>query len=366
MNQTLRGFIKKELVQTLRDPRMRFVLFVVPMIQLILYGVALSNEVRNIRLAAFFESKDYVTRHIYERAIEGGWFVPAKSKHKDPFRVIQSGDADAVIVPPPGGFTRALGKGDANLQLLINSINVLQAQSVEGYLKNITRRTVQDDLKLKPNDAPIVFDVRVLFNPDLETAVFMVPGTMCMLMIIATLVMTNNAIVREKEMGTFEMLISAPVTGRDVILGKTIPYLFLGLMQFPLVLALAVFVFAVPQRGSMLTLIAATTAFVLTTVALGAMLSTFCRNQQQASLATFLFLFPAIMFSGLMFPIENMPSYVQWLSWIDPIAHYLGLLRNIMLKGGDSYYVSTRIGILLLLAMVSVYVSFKRFRTTLQ
>jgi ABC-2 type transport system permease protein len=271
-----------------------------------------------------------------------------------------------VIVAPPGGFTRAVGRGDANLQVLVNSINVLQAQSVEGYLKNITRRAVQDDLKRSPAEAPINFDVRVLFNPDLETAIFMVPGTMCMLMIIATLVMTNNAIVREKEMGTFEMLISAPVTGKDVIFGKTIPYLILGLTQFPLILALAVFVFNVPLRGSILTLIAATFAFVLTTVALGAMISTFCRNQQQASLATFLFLFPAIMFSGLMFPIENMPSYVQWLSWIDPLTHYLGLLRNIMLKGGDSYYVATRVGILLLLAVVSIYVSFKRFRTTLQ
>jgi len=365
MNPTLRGFVVKELIQTLRDPRMRFVLFVVPLIQLTLFGVAISTEVKNIRLAAFFESKDFVTRDVYERAINGKWFIPAKSSYTDPYKVIQSGDADAVILTEPGGFTRSLGRGQAKIQILVDAINVLQAQSVESYLSNIIADTVSDDLKIKPRPRPIIFDVRVLFNPDLDTAIFMVPGTMCMLMIIATLVMTNNAIVREKEMGTFEMLISAPVTGTEVILGKTIPYLILGLSQFPLILALATLVFRVPQKGSFVMLLLATTAFVLTTVAMGTLISTFCKNQSQASLAAFLFLFPAIMFSGLMFPIENMPTYVQWLAYIDPIAYYMGLLRNIMLKGGDLYYETTRIGALLVLAVVSIWISFKRFRTTL-
>src|SRR5262249_7656012 len=116
MNPTLKGFVRKELIQTLRDPRMRFVLFVVPIIQLTLYGVAISTEVRNIRLGAVFETKDYVTRDIYERAIHGKWFIPAKSSDQDPFKMIQSGHADAVIVPEPGGFTRGIERGNAKLQ----------------------------------------------------------------------------------------------------------------------------------------------------------------------------------------------------------------------------------------------------------
>jgi ABC-2 type transport system permease protein len=366
MNKTLLGFVRKELIQTLRDPRMRFVLFVIPVIQLFLYGVAISHEIKNIRITASFDPKDYIARHIYERAIYGTWFIPAKSNHTDPYKMIQSGEADVVLIPEPGGFTRAIGRGEGKLQILINSVNVLKAQTIESYLKNIIQRSIQDDLKLKPTPPPIQFDVRVLFNPDLNTAIFMIPGTMCILMIIATLVMTNNAIVREKEMGTFEMLISAPITGREVILGKTVPYLILGMAQFPLILAVAVFVFGVPERGPLLVLIASTLAFVLTTVAMGTLISTFCKNQQQASLATFLFLFPAIMFSGLLFPIENMPKYIQWIAYLDPIAHYMGLLRNVMLKGGEVYYISTRIGILVLLAAGSIVVSFKRFHTTLR
>ena len=364
--RTLIGFIRKELTQTLRDPRMRVMLFVMPMIQLTLFGVAISNEVKNIRLAVLFDSNDTVLRHVYERALAGRWFIPAKGRENDPFKMIQAGEADAVLVPPPGGFTRALGREEAPLQLLVNATNVVQAQSVEGYLNSIIQQTIRDDLHTTPPPSPIQMDVRVLFNPDLETSVFMVPGTMCMLMIITTLVMTNVAIVREKEMGTFEMLISAPVSSSEVIYGKTIPYVLLGMSNFPLILAVAVFIFRVPMRGSLLVLFAATFVFVCTAVAIGTLISTYCSNQQQASLAGFLFLFPMIMFSGLMFPLENMPTALQWLSEFDPMAHFMGLLRNIMLKGGEPRYAVIHITALAVIALVSILTSFARFKTTLQ
>jgi len=366
MNRTLIGFIRKELTQTLRDPRMRILLFVMPVIQLTLFGVAISNEVKNIRLAAVFDSRDTVLRDVYERSIAGKWFIPAKSRAHDPYTMIEAGDADAVLVPPPGGFTRTLGRGDAHLQLLVNATNVLQAQSVEGYLQNIIQQTVKDDLNMTPPDFPIQINTRVLFNPDLETSVFMVPGVMAMIMIISTMVMANIAIVREKEMGTFEMLISAPVSRSEVIYGKTIPYILLGMSNLPLILAVAVFVFQVPMRGSLLLLLSAALAFVCTTVAVGTLISTYCQNQQQATLAGFLFIFPMIMFSGMMFPLENMPVVLQWISYFDPLAHFLGLLRNIMLKGGETTYVVTHIAVLAALAVATVVASFRRFHTTLE
>lgn len=366
MNRTLRGFVKKELTQTLRDKRMRILLFVMPVVQLSLFGVALSNEVKNIRLAAFFDSKDTVMRDIYEKSIASGWFMPAKSTHGDPYEIIEAGDADAVLIPPPGGFTRALGRNQAPLQLLINSTNVTQAQSVEGYLKSIVQSTVQEDLKQVAVESPILVKERVLFNPDLDTSVFMVPGTMCMLMILTTMILTNLAIVREKEMGTFEMLIAAPVSSAEVIYGKTIPYVILGMSNFPLVLAVAVFVFKVPMRGSLLVLFLAAFVFVCAAVAMGTLVSTYCRNQQQATLAGFLLIFPMIMFSGLMFPLENMPVVLQWVSALDPLSHYMGLLRNIMLKGGGGRYVAIHVSVLAMMAVFLVVASFRRFRTTLQ
>jgi ABC-2 type transport system permease protein len=366
MNRTLIGFIKKELTQTLRDKRMRVLLFIMPVIQLTLFGVAISTEVKNIRLAAVFDSKDTVLRHIYERSINGGWFIPTRETEQDPYKLVEADEADAVLVPPPGGFTRALGRGDAQLQLLVNATNVLQAQAIEGYLNSIVQQTLQDDLDMSQAAPPIRISTRVLFNPALETSIFMVPGTLCMIMIITTMVMANIAIVREKEMGTFEMLISAPVSRSEVIYGKTVPYVILGMSNFPLVLAVAVFIFHVPMRGSLPVIFIAAFAFVCTAVALGTLISTYCKNQQQASLAGFLFMFPMIMFSGLMFPIENIPDAIRWISYLDPLMHYMGLLRNIMLKGGEMSYVVTHISILALMAVVTVIASFRRFHTTLE
>jgi ABC-2 type transport system permease protein len=369
MNRTLLGFIKKELIQALRDPRMKFILFVTPIVQMTLFGVAISNEVKNIRLAAVFDSKDYVLRDVYERAIQGGWFVPAQATGAtaaDPFGLIRADKADAVLVPPPGGFTRALGRGDARLQLLVDATNVLQAQSVEGYIRQIVQETLRTDLGIAPPQPPILFDVRVLFNPSLDTSIFMVPGVMTMLMILTTLVLTCIAIVREKELGTFEMMISAPVSKSEVIFGKTLPYVLIGMTNLPLILGVAVFVFHVPMRGSFLALIGATLAFVCSTVAMGTLISTFCKNQQQSSMGTFHFMFPAIMFSGLMFPVENMPRSLRWMAALDPMAHYLSLLRNIMLKAGDLRALAPHIAILIALAVVSGIVSFRRFHTTLQ
>jgi ABC-2 type transport system permease protein len=367
MTSTLRGFLRKELKQALRDPRMRILLFLAPIVQLTLFGVALSNDVKNIRLWARPDANDTVLQHVYERAVASKWFLPsAEGRNADPFELLRAGKIDVALIPPPGGLTRALGRGTADLQLLVNATNVIQAQSVDGYLRNITTRVVEDDLKIEPPEPPIRFDTRVLYNPTLETSYFMVPGVMAMLMIITSLILTSMSITREKELGTFEMLISAPVSVSEVILGKTLPYVALGMAAVPLILAVAVFGFGVPVRGSLLVLTIAALAFVCTAVAIGTLISTFAQNQQQSMLGGFLFLFPAILLSGLMFPIENMPDVLKWMSDLNPVTHFLALLRNILLKGGELDFVLQRIGVLVLMAVVSVFVSFKRFHTTLQ
>jgi ABC-2 type transport system permease protein len=345
---------------------MKFFLFVTPVIQMTLFGVAISNEVKNIRLAAFFESKDYIMRDIYERSIAGKWFIPAKSTKSDPFAMIQGGQADAVLIPPPGGLTRAIGQGNAPLQLLVDATNVTQAQAVENYVTAIVQQSVRENLHLSSPPPPIRLDMRVLYNPALETSMFMVPGVMCMLMVMTTMILCMTAITREKEMGTFEMLISAPVKPSEVIYGKTIPYILVGMTNFPLTLAVATVIFGVPMRGSFLLLLGSAFVFVCTSVAIGTLISTICRNQQQANLASFLFMFPAIMFSGLIFPIENMPTELKFVAYLDPLFHYLALLRNIMLKGGDLKFIGTHVLVLLMIGIASTVISFKRFHTTLQ
>lgn len=365
MIQTLFGFVKKELSQSLRDPRMKVVLFITPVIQLCLFGYAISTEIKNIRIASTFQANDYVLRDIYENSVYSEWFTPATSKNSDPYYLLSTNKADVVLTPPPGGFTKNLGRADAKLQVAINSANVIKGQSIDGYLQNIIQKVIERALEIEFTSNPIKISQRVLFNPDLNTALFMVPGTMCLIMVTTSMVLTGMSIVREKEMGTFEMLISAPVNSFEIICGKTVPYIILGIVNFPLILLIAHFVFSVPVRGSILMLLLASFVFICMAVFMGTFVSTFCKNQQQAVLAVFLFLFPMIMLSGLMFPIENMPTLLQYVAYIDPLYHYIGLLRNIMLKGGGTSYILNHVTILLVMAVVTITISLHRLRLTL-
>lgn len=363
----MKGFLKKEFRQVLRDPRMRVLLFVAPVIQLIIFGVAISTDVKNLKLWAPVEVNDTILQHIYQHSIASGWFIPITSnRNDDPFELLRSGRADAALIPPPGGLTKSVGRGTANLQFLVNAMNVIQAQATEQYMKSIIDQVLSTDLKTPLPESPIKFVPRVLYNPTLETSYFMIPGVISLLICILTIVLSCMSITREKEMGTFEMLISAPLSATEIILGKTIPFLILGMIDVPFILMVAIFIFHVPMQGSFFVLLLVSFVFICTTVAIGTLISTFAKNQQQSTLGSFLFLFPAILLSGLLFPLENMPEVMKWFSYLDPISHYLALLRNIMLKGGDASFILWHTGALCLMGIILIYISFKRFHTTLQ
>ena len=365
INKTLIGFIKKEFLQTLRDPKMRLLLFVAPIIQMTLFGVAISSDVKNIRLAYHPHQNDTALEHIYQRSIASGWFIPAQSNESDPFKQIQFNDADAVLVAPPEGLTKSISRGNGQLQLLINASNVLKAQSIESYINLIIRNVIQKDFNQKDNRPPIQFDIRILYNPTMRTAVYMVPGVMSTLVCLITIVLTSMSISKEKETGTFEMLVVAPIKTWEIILGKTLPYVILGVSNVPLILGVAVFVFNVPMRGSFFILLLSALIFVCTTVSIGTLISILTKTQQQSMMASFLFLFPAIQLSGLTFPIENMPPYMKFLAYLNPLTYFLELLRNVMLKGGDIVVILTHFTVLILMGLVLIAFSFKAFKKTL-
>jgi ABC-2 type transport system permease protein len=208
-------------------------------------------------------------------------------------------------------------------------------------------------------------DVRILYNPSLESAMFLVPGVMGMLVCVVTIVLTSMSLTRERELGTFETLIAAPVQRWEIIAGKTIPYFVLGMIVAALALAVARIVFGVPLRGPLWTLVLATAMFLAATVGVGMLISTYCKNQQQATLAGLLVLFPAIMLSGVMFPVDTMPLWLRVFAYVNPLTYYVGLMRNVLLKGGETVYVLKQTGILAVLAAVLLYFSYRRFHGTL-
>jgi len=369
MNPTLLGFIRKELVQALRDKRMRVLIFVLPVMQMTLFGIALRTETRNIPLAVQYTSagrmSDPVLRQIESRALASGWFIPASVPQGDnePFHWVQRGSADAVLVAPVGGVTRSMERGEGRVQLLINAVNVVQAQQIQGYMQSVVSEVLRDRYGAVPS--PLNIEFRILYNPALVTAVYMVPGVMSMVLCILTIILTAMAITREKELGTFEMLISAPVKTWEILLGKTLPFVLLGIIDVPIILTFAVLFFDVPMRGSLLLLLLSAFAFVWATVSIGTLVSTISRTQQQAMLGSFLILLPAIMLSGVMFPVENMPKAMQVFAYINPLKYFVNTLRTTMLKGGDPRVILGDIAVLTVMSVAAMAYAFKRFRHTL-
>jgi ABC-2 type transport system permease protein len=357
------------MIQVFREPRLRMMLILPPMIQMIFFGLAISTQTRNIRLAAVYPLNDHVSQRVEERCCHSGWFVTARVQGNDPFEWVRSGKADAVMVAPPGGLTRALVRGEAAdrrpVQLLVESSNIVKAQTIEGYFQNILNRESAETMQGGVPKMPMSFSPRYLYNPEMETSWFMVPGVLCMVLLLITTILTSTSIAKEKELGTFETLLASPASTVEILLGKALPYVVLGMLEMPLVLAVAVLGFHVPMRGNFFVLLLAALAFVCNTVALGIMLSTFTRTMAQVSMASFLFMFPAIQLSGIMYPVENMPAVLKFAAYLDPLQYFTVLLRNIMLKGGDPEVVVTNIGILVLTGIVAIWVSFKRFHQTL-
>lgn len=365
MNVTLRAFIKKELVQTLRDVRMRALLFGAPVLQMTIFGLALSTEIKNIKLASFSRPGDAMFERVTEGFYASGWFVRSGyAPGEDPFELIASGRADAVLIAPDEVLARSAERGGGRMQLLVDASNASKARAVEAYAKNIIAAAAAREYGARAEPA-LKFDVRVLYNPAMESSMFLVPGVMGMLVCLITIILTAMSLTREREMGTFETIVSAPLSNKEVLLGKTVPYVVLGLLDAALVVTAGYLIFDVPVRGPLWQLGLAALVFVVTTVSVGTFISTVSKNQQQAMLGGFMFLFPSILMSGVMYPIENMPRAVIAAAYLDPLMYFVLLFRNIMLKGGDLHVFWTNVGALCLMAVFAAGLAYKRFRQTL-
>jgi ABC-2 type transport system permease protein len=363
MNPTLIGFVRKELSQTLRDPRMRATLFVMPIMQLLIFGIALSSEIRNVRLAVASRPDDAFTRRLADRFYASGWFVPVDPGPGDPFDWVRSGKAEAVLVSPPEGGDKALGRGHAPYQLLIDSLNAMRARGIEAYARSILAQALVDQgyTRGKPDFA---FSVRTLYNPEGNTSIYMIPGTLCLMLGLTTMILTNMSMAREREMGTLETLLAAPVAPWEVLLGKTLPFVILGMADLPLVLIVAKLM-GVPIRGPLWEIVLSTLVFVCTTVSGGFLVSSYMKNQQQAMLGGFLFMFPSIQLSGVIFPVDNMPRAIAWMAYLNPLRYFVDVIRHLMLKGGDFGAVLPDLAIMAGLGTIAMFWAVRRFRQTL-
>ncbi|MBF8247333.1 MAG: hypothetical protein HW374_133 [Bacteroidetes bacterium] len=341
--KVIREMIVKEFLQIRRDKRMLPIVILAPIIQVILLGYAATVDVKEIPLVVSDMDNSRESREFVARFTNSGYFIiVAYVDHpKKTDEYLDGNKATmAVLIPENFGKNIATGRG-TQLQLIADGADANTANISLGYASQITAGYSQSILlnQLLKTSGGLVppqlkVETRVWFNPDLRSANYMVPGVVAMILMIITTTFTSAGIVREKEIGTMEQLLVTPIKPYQLILGKLLPFVIIGFIDVILVLGVAVNLFGIPLKGSILLLFGLSGLFILTTLGLGLFVSTISHTQQQAMMtAQFFIFFPMIFLSGFTFPIENMPKIIQAITYIIPLRYFLEIIRGLFLKG---------------------------------
>ena len=384
MWERIREIIRKEFRQTLREPRMRVVLFVPPLIQLLIFGYAVNLDVDSARIAWMDLDRTPASRDL-RAAFEGSrrfQILATPASNVQAQRLLDESEVQGVVAILPG-FSRDIERGDTtSVQVLVDGTNSNTASIISSYAGQIVAaysgRALAEQQRAKlvastlATGGPVGLGVprvdvrsRVWFNPDLRSRNYFVPGVVVNIITLVSLILTAMAIVREKEIGTMEQLMVTPIRPIELILGKTLPFALAGLVEVILITSAALLVFHIPFRGNVLLLLFCACLFLLTTVGVGLFVSTICRTQQQAVMSSFFFFTPAFMLSGFAFPIRNMPLPVQWLSYLNPLRYFIQIVRGIFLKGTGIDILWPQMLALLLYGVLIMTLSVLRFHKRL-
>ena len=348
--ERIREIMVKELRQSLREPRMRATLFMPPLVQLLVFGYAVSLDVDHAKIAWMDQDRSAESRELREAFTGSGRFdiVRSLESETDTQDTLDHSEAMAVVRILPG-FAADLARGrEVPVQVLVDGTNSNTASIVANQAATVIRQFAQTHLEIlgrqklvgravdRPLRAPLPTvraEPRVWFNPELKSRNYFVPGVIVNIIMLVTLTLTSMAIVREKEIGTMEQLMVTPIRPMELILGKTLPFAAIGLVQLLVITSVAMFLFNVPLRGSPLLLVLASVCFLACSLGAGLFISTISETQQQAMMTTFFFFQPAFMLSGFSFPIRNMPEVVQWVTYVNPMRYFMEIVRGIFLKG---------------------------------
>jgi ABC-2 type transport system permease protein len=375
MFERLRAMLVKEFIQALRDPRMRFILFVIPVFQTVVFGYAVNTDVRHVKTAVYDLDNSPESRDLTAQLVRSGYFeVTEYVHHNDRVRELMDRGIVKAVVGMNRGFGESLRAGrPAPLQVILDGTDSNTAGIVLNYLAKITTRygdrlrVAQTARRAGPQTVSggVKLNSRAWFNENLESRNFYVPAVIANIVLIITMLLSSMAVVREKEIGTMEQIIVTPISRTEFILGKTFPFVIIGFLDVALITAIAFFWFDVPIRGSLTLLFGATALFLMSSLGFGLFISTISHTQQQAMMSAFFFIFPAMLLSGFAFPIENMPEAVQWLTLLNPLRYYIVIIRAVFLKGVGLDILWQQLAALAIVGFVILSFAVNRFRKTL-
>jgi len=375
MFERIKEMLIKEFIQIFRDPKMKGVIFMMPIIQVLVFGYAVTTDVNHIATAVYDLDNSRASRELVARFVESGYFDVTEYVDSDSraAKLIDESVVSTVLRINKGFQDDLRGGRTARIQVIVDGSDSNTAGIVLSYSSAIALRFSQKVLITRFTRVRGIFNkpghvemqTRAWFNENLESRNFYVPGVIAIIVMLITLMLTSMAVVREKEIGTMEQIIVTPITPAEFILGKTLPFALIGFVDVVVITLIGVFWFEVPIRGNLLLLFVSTGLYLMTTLGVGLLISTVSQTQQQAMMSTFFFYFPAVLLSGFMFPIANMPEMVQWLTYLNPLRYFLVIIRGIFLKGVGTTILWPQMLALAVMGVVTLWLASKRFRKTL-
>jgi ABC-2 type transport system permease protein len=363
-------FIKKEFYHIFRDYRSMVILFGIPFIQVLLFGFAITNELKNAPIAILDKSKDVVTRRIIRKLVSSDYFLFEKNLLGDDEieEVLKQGTIKEVVVFESGFASKLQREGKAHVQLILDASEPNTASMIRAYTEGIIN-SYSFEMMSREGKIPLQIKVqsKMLYNPELKSVYMFVPGIITFILMLISVMMTSVSIAREKETGTLEALLVSPLKPAQIVVGKVIPYVILSFINLLTILGLAKFVFLMPVNGSYALLLLESVLFIVMSLSLGILISTVSKTQQQAMLTSmFGLLLPTILLSGFIFPVENMPVVLQYLSHLMPGKWFIIIIKNIMLKGVGIEYFWKETLIIFLISIFFIAISISKFKIRLE
>jgi ABC-2 type transport system permease protein len=363
------GFVKKEFLHIFRDYRTLFILFGIPAAQILIFGYAVSMDLKNAGIAFLDLSHDEITQKLTDKIISSGFFKRTENllHYNDIDRVFKKGKTKAVIIFEEDFGKRLVSEGKASISIIADGSEPNTATLVTNHTMAIVNDftmglagpTLNNSIRIKP-------EVKMFYNPNMKSHFMFVPGVVTMILILICALMTSVTITREKEFGTMEVLLVSPLRPIQIILGKVMPYFILSFINVLLILVLSWFVFGLPVKGSIILLLAECMLYILMSLTLGILISTVSKNMQQAIFISLIgLMLPTILLSGFIFPIENMPKIYDYVSMIMPPRYFIVIIKNIMIKGTGLMYIWKETLILIVMTLFFIGLSVRKFKIRL-
>jgi len=363
------GFIKKEFYHIFRDRRSLFILFGMPIAQILLFGFAITNEINNVDIAILDHSKDATTEEIINKIAASKYFSIKQiiEKESDIETIFKKGKVKAVLNFEKDFSKNLIKENKATIQIITDATDPNTANTISNFVNAI----LQNYQKQLNKDIAITYQIipesRMVYNPELKSVYMFVPGVMTIILMLVSAMMTSISITREKELGTMEILLVSPLKPIQVIIGKVFPYIFLSIINAVVIVLLSIFIFKMPVQGSLFLLAMESILFIISALALGILISTISATQQTAMMISLMgLMLPVILLSGFIFPISSMPLPLQVISNIIPAKWFIIIIKGIMLKGVGIQFIWEETLILLGMTMFFIVLSVKKYKIRLE